>query len=389
MHAPRADQPNTELAHGIRGLLERHVGHHDGALSPGAVVLVVRDGATAAAHAAGLTRGSDDASARAVTPATRYDVASITKVMATTALLMHLHDTGDLPFGTPLGDLLPEFGGPGKEEVTLAALLAHEAGLAPWEPVYVHATERDAALAWVARRGLIAPPGQRHSYSDLGFMLLGGALERWSRQRLDRLTERTIHEPLGLTATGFRPATPDDPRRPDPAPDIAATAPGDLHERRMIETGDPYPVDADPGAFGGWRTHTLCGEVADGNAFHAFGGVAGHAGVFTTAADLARFASAVLDGVQGRDNPLASPPTVRRFLQPTGWPRQALGWWVDPAGAATGGRLIGHSGFTGARFGIVPDRETVLVLLANRQQLGPPAPDITPLWRELTALVTV
>ena len=332
---------------------------------------------------------------------TRFDLASITKAVVTTAALMRLVGDGGLDLTTRACELVPEFRGDGKDDVTIAHLLGHEAGLAPWEPVYLHAQDRAAALDWVAERPLTAPPGQRHAYSDLGFMLLGGVLEAATGLRLDEVARQEITQPLGLTATGYRPrptgaqkysagstaagSTTAGLTAADRPASFAATSCGDAHEHQMIATGVPYAVEGDPDAFTGWREHVLVGEVNDGNAWHAFGGVAGHAGLFGTADDLATLGRALLAGARGHDNPLAPPPVIQRFIEPTGSGRQALGWWRDPGDARAGGRLVGHSGFTGGRLAVDPASESVVVLLTNRQQLGPLHPDITPLWRQIVA----
>ena len=389
--------PHTGTEAAIRGLvraaLAEHVGDGGAALTPGAAVIVEWGDHEVLGEARGLAQRHDcrQPLRRPLDLQTRFDLASITKAVATTAALMRLVGDGRLDLTTQACELIPEFAGDGKDDVTIAHLLGHEAGLAPWEPVYLHAQDRAAALDWVAERPLTAPPGQRHSYSDLGFMLLGGVLEAATGLRLDEVARQEVTEPLGLTATGYRPrmagvqehaAGSTAAERP---PSFAATSCGDAHEHRMIATGVPYAVDGDPDAFTGWREHALVGEVNDGNAWHAFGGVAGHAGMFGTAGDLATLGRALLAGARGRDNPLAPPPVVQRFIQPTGSGRQALGWWRDPGDARAGGRLVGHSGFTGGRLAVDPANESVVVLLTNRQQLGPPHPDITPLWRQIVA----
>lgn len=384
--------PRYGLPSRVEAVLARHAGEHAGAVTAGAVVRIDCRGETVARAAAGWAQRHDcgEPTHRPVEPTTRFDVASLTKIVATTALALRLVDAGQLTLATRVGELLPAFAGADKDAVTLAHLATHTSGLEPWQPVYLHAGDRAAALEWVARQPLASEPATQHAYSDLGFMLLGGALERHTGQRLDRLAAGGVFDPLGMTRTGYRPrdetAGRDGTTGGPAGATFAATSCGDAHEQRMIATGEPYPVDGDPADFDGWRAHTLVGEPQDGNAAHAFGGVAGHAGLFADVDDLARFGGAMLAGAQGRANPLAAPPVVQTFLRPTGWPRQRVGWWGDPAGVATGERLLGHSGFTGARLAIAPADELVVVLLANRHQLGPPPPDVTPLWRDLVAV---
>ena len=388
--AATSSQVEVQVHTSVERALARHVGEGETALTPGAAVVVEWDGERIAQDTRGWAQTHADGRElhRPLDATTRFDLASVTKGLITTAVLMRLIGDGRMSLTTRVGEVLEGFRGPGKAEVTVAHLLGHEAGLAPWAPVYLHAQDRDTALDWVASQPLAAPTGQAHAYSDLGFMLLGGLVEAVIGRRLDAVAEREVTAPLGLQATGYRPRPPDShtPSATDvEANRFAATSQGDVHERRMIATRVPYPVAGDPDDFDRWREHTLVGEANDGNAWHAFEGVAGHAGAFATVDDLAVLARHLLAGALGEDNALAPPPVVARFCEPTGWDRQALGWWRDPGDARAEGRLIGHSGFTGCRVAVDPSSRCTIVLLANRQHRGDPAPDITPLWRELVA----
>jgi serine-type D-Ala-D-Ala carboxypeptidase len=387
----------------VESVLVRYVGEQAGALTAGAAVIVGWGGQTLVRAGRGFAQLRDCGRVvqRPLHLDTRFDLASITKALTTSAV-MRLVGDGRLATTTRAEELLPGFQGDGKDEITVAHLLGHEAGLPPWAPVYLHARDAASALEWVVAQPLAAPPGRVHAYSDLGFMLLGGILEAATGQRLSQVLRHEVVEPLGLDATGYRPsaAAQDEASGVEAGTDrrggFAATSCGDAYERRMIATGEPYPVEGDPDDFDGWRAHTLVGEANDGNAWHAFGGVAGHAGAFATVDDVATLGRTLLAGVLGEDNPLAPSPVLARFCAPLHrsrehtpegehWDRQALGWWRDPGDAKAGGRLVGHSGFTGGRLAIDPSRDCVLVLLANRQQIGPPEPDITPLWRGLVA----
>lgn len=311
-----------------------------------------------------------------VTPATRFDVGSVTKVAVTTALLMVLRGRGLLDLDAPVATWLPAFRGDGKERVTVRDLLLHRGGLWEWWPVYVHAGERDAALAFVQRLPLRYPPGSVRRYSDLGFMLLGAVAEQLGGAPLEVLAERLVFAPLGMAASGYRRrGGPDAP--PDPA-GFAATSRGDSYERAMVASGEPYPVAERPDAFAGWRTRVLCGEANDGNAFHAFGGVAGHAGLFTTAADLCRFGLALL-GRAGHERPWPA-AVAQEFLVEGPDPGQALGFRTATAG---GLRLAGHGGFPGAELAVIPRRGLAVALLTNRLHPQSTPVPIEPAWRAI------
>ena len=328
-----------------------------------------------------------------MTVSTVFDLASVTKVAATTLAAMILVERGLLELDAPVDRYLPGFVGGAKGNVTVEKLLAHRSGLAPWWPVYYHADNRDASLSFLASRPLFGPPGDARRYSDLGFMLLGGAIEAVAARPLDEFVAQEIYRPLGLSVTGYRRAS-EEPVASDSVVRHAATSNGNPFERRMVY--DPefgYRIDIDPESWTGWRRRTLVGEVNDANAFHAFGGVAGHAGLFSTASELARLVRLALSEgryrtADGRGRRLFGAEVARRFLA-DGGDGQALGWQLPeyaPAGS------FGHTGFTGTLVLGVPARDMVIVLLTNRQQAGLDAdgryPDVGPLQeRVVRALV--
>ncbi len=311
---------------------------------------------------------------------TVFDLASVTKVVGTTMALMLLVDRGEVALDDPLIRFLPEFGegSPERSRVTLRHLLAHRSGLPQWLPIYYDAATPEAALHHVATVPLRWPVGVERHYSDLGFMLLGAVVERVSGRPLDRFLDEELYRPMGLTRTGFRRAG-----RVASAPppgEVAATSHGNPFERRMVYDPDfGYRIDGDPTRWDGWRRRTLVGEVNDGNAWHAFGGVAGHAGLFSTADELAQLVRLLLDGGAWRGGRLLSRETVRSFLMvpeaagaaaaglTTSPPTQLLGW-QRPAYAPRGS--FGHTGFTGTFVLGVPSRDLAVVLLTNRQNVG-------------------
>ncbi len=312
-----------------------------------------------------------------------FDLASVTKVAATTMALMVLVDDGAVSLDDPVSLYLPDFAGAGKEAITLQHLLTHTSGLAQWEPVYYYASTPQEAYERIRDRPLEWSVGAERHYSDLGFMLLGRVVEVISGSSVDDFTQRELYRPLGLERIGFVPSDG------SPAGPYAATSYGNPFEHRMVADSDfGYSIDIDPNLWSEWREGWLSGEVNDGNAHHAFGGIAGHAGLFATADDLAALVEAVM--LQGRPNsaPLVAPEVVTHFTTEV-VDGQALGWQV-PSYAPPGS--FGHSGFTGTFVLVVPSSEMVVVLLTNRQNFGvneeTQYPDVGPLQRAVTAILT-
>jgi CubicO group peptidase (beta-lactamase class C family) len=277
-----------------------------------------------------------------VTTASLFDLASLTKIVATTAMAMILYERGLLDLEAPVTAIIPEFGGTGcdssRREITLRMLLAHSSGLPAYEKLFLRAQVREALLQAAFATELTAAPGARAEYSDIGFIVLGVALERLADEAFDVFCQREIFGPLGMTRTTFNPA---------PA------------------LKDSIPPTADDHTF---RHRIIQGEVQDENA-SVLGGVAGHAGLFSTAEDLALFAHAMLNG--GR--PILRPSTVelvsRRESAPAGTSR-ALGWDTPSAPSQSGkyfsARSFGHLGYTGTSLWIDADRQLSITLLTNR-----------------------
>ena len=337
------------------------------ALYPGAVLLVAQGGEVVHAAAFGDAqylkldeRGAVETLSppRPMTVQTIFDVASMTKVMATTAAIMWLVDAGRLGLDNRLGDLLPEFANGEKAAINVAQLLAHRGGLWEWQPAWRHLDAGGSALGWLAELPLRYPVGERFAYSDLGFMLLGEIITRVSGLPLDEYVRRELYEPLGMADTGFRP---------DPALQqrMAATSQGDLYQRHMAETGHPWPIVRDPPLrpFADYRTDFLLGEANDLNAWAGWGGVAGHAGLFSTALDVARFAQLMLNGGGYGGQQLLSPQVVARFLDTPWDPSQALGFRKLQQGGVA---FYGHPGFTGTTFNFAPELGLTIVFLTNR-----------------------
>ncbi len=293
-------------------------------------------------------------------PDTVYDVASLTKALVTSVLAMKEVERGRLALDEPVVARLPEFDGDGRAAVTVRQLLSHSAGLPAYRPYWrqasTAASERWAISLAAAREPLEYPPGTLSVYSDLGFILLGWLLERATELRLDALAERDIFRPLGLAAASFVNLSDPDAR-------------ARLLAERSVAATQQSPD----------RGHLALGEVDDSNAY-AMGGISGHAGLFADAAALSAVAAALVAAWKGGSAPLVSRDVVREFWSPAGVPGSTwrLGW-DGPAARASqaGSRLaraaVGHLAFTGCSLWIDPERETWIVLLANR--VHPAVPD--------------
>ena len=284
-----------------------------------------------------------------VTPTTLFDLASLTKVVATTTMAMMLYERGLLELDAAILGTIPEFlvdscgePDPRRREVTFRMLLAHCSGMPAYEKLFLKARTREDLLRAVFTTPLSADPNTRAEYSDIGFILLGAALERIAEEALDIFCQREIFGPLGMTRTTFNPAA-----------DMCAKIPPTADEREEEHK---------------FRNRIIQGEVQDENAV-VLGGVAGHAGLFSTAEDLARFASAMLQGGQPIVRPETAALFTRRETAPSGTSR-ALGWDTPSApsqsGQYFGPHSFGHLGYTGTSLWIDPDRQLSISLLTNR-----------------------
>ncbi|MFL5605764.1 MAG: serine hydrolase domain-containing protein [Gemmatimonadaceae bacterium] len=303
---------------------------------PGASVVVGRKGAVVWQKGFGHLGWTHDA-ANVVADQTIYDLASLTKVVGTTTAVMILFDEGKIHLDDLVSKFIPEFTGGGKERVTLRLLLEHRSGLPAGRDLWRLAHTPDEARAAVIASPLIAQPGEYYEYSDLGADVLGFVVEAVSGQRLDQFLDARVFAPLKMTDTHFRP---------DPS-----------------LRGRIAPTELTPP-----RGYPLRGEVHDENAY-ALGGVAGHAGIFSTASDLAIFAQMLLNGGTFNGTRIVADSTVALFTKRAAGTR-ALGWDTC-AGEYGCGKYMsknayGHTGFTGTSLWIDPDRDMFVVLLTNR-----------------------
>ncbi|NNG21004.1 beta-lactamase family protein [Naumannella sp. ID2617S] len=305
----------------------------DGLTPPAGVALGVAHAARVCIAVAGL-RGTPD---RPVTADTRWDVASVTKLVTTTVCI-GLVSSGTLDLDRPVDQWLPELAGLG---ITAESLLRHRSGLLPWQPLDLAGIGADAAMATIASLPM-GTPGE-FAYSDLGMISLGVLLTRSTGRTLPELVQEWINEPLEVD---LRYGPVDEP--------VADSAPDDRVERRMFDTGQPYPILLD-GPAPRWRDTPYRGEVHDGNARRTLGGISAHAGIFATVADLLAVGRALADPA-----PPASwrPEVLHRFLtEPLGFRTRQL---------ADGTQLHHHPGFTGCALGFVAGSDRAYALCANR-----------------------
>jgi len=307
--------------------------------------------------------GRADVAGTPVTRQTAFDIASVTKVAATTTAVLRLVSRGDVAFDDLVSRFLADAAC--APQTTLRHLLQHRAGLWEWQPLYLDA--RDPVTAMDALPLRYAPDEGRH-YSDLGFLLLGRIVAAVTGLPLDAAVRELVTAPLGLERTGYGPVV---------SP-VASSALGDLAERRMVATGAPYPILTSRRHFA-WREEEITGRANDGNCFHAFGGVAGHAGLFSTADDLLTLGAALAASDAHSD--LWHPEAVADLFRDGPDAGQALGWrseTVHVDGAEH--RMLWHPGFTGCALGVIPGAAAAVVMLGNR--LLTAEPDTTEsLWR--------
>jgi len=329
-----ADSLGRLLGDSLRVVLDRAVA--DGAF-PGAFAVVGRHDAVLAGYGAGHL---DWEPSPRPDERTLWDLASLTKVVATTSALMQLVEQGRVDLDAPVQRYLPQWTGANKELVTVRRLLTHSSGLPAWRPIYKEVDSPDSAMALVFSTPLDTLPGVRMVYSDLGAILLGEIVRTVSGERIDAFFAKHVAGPLEMTETVWLPSSALLPR-------IA-------------------PTEIDP-----WRQRHLRGEVHDENA-SALGGVSAHAGLFSTGRDLARFARmylnrGTLDGAR-----IFTPETIDLFtaVQDSTFSNRALGW-ETPTGQNSAGHLMkrpafGHTGFTGTSIWIDPAHDLFIVLLTNR-----------------------
>jgi uncharacterized protein YbbC (DUF1343 family)/CubicO group peptidase (beta-lactamase class C family) len=352
MAAPATVGMSARQLAGIDGVVVESIAKHE---LPGAVVLVARRGHIVWRKAYGsravLPEHED------MTPDTIFDLASLTKVVATATSIMKLVERGQVRLSDPITLYLPELKGESRDRITIEQLLTHRAGYAPDFDLNEKWTGYDEAMKRLMTEPLRNPPDTRFVYSDIGFIALGEVVHRVSGMTLDEFARRNIFEPLGMRDTGFRP-------RSALAPRIAPTETRAAAGSYLGGTGDKTAEGK----------RWLRGEVHDPTSFR-MGGVAGHAGLFSTADDLAIYCQMILNGGQYNGVRILSPMSVMMMTRPhavgeDGGAR-GLGWDIATSFSSNRGDLFplgsfGHTGFTGTSLWIDPASESFIVFLSNR-----------------------
>ncbi|HXI25005.1 MAG TPA: exo-beta-N-acetylmuramidase NamZ domain-containing protein [Pyrinomonadaceae bacterium] len=323
---------------------------------PGAVVLVARHGKIVWRKAYGAR--AVEPQREAMTLDTIFDLASLTKVVATTTSIMMLVEEGKIRLADPVTQFIPEMKGEGRDAITIEHLMTHVSGFAPDFDLRERWTGYDEAIKHLYREPLRTPPGMRFVYSDINYIALGEVVHRVSGLMLDEFARRNVFAPLGMRDTGFNPNSSL----------RARIAPTEKRRGQMNYLGDS---GANAGAEG---EQWLRGQVHDPTSFR-MGGVAGHAGLFSTANDLAIFCQMLLNGGVYNGVRILSPMTIATMTRPravseTGAAR-GLGWDLATTFSSNKGDLFplgsfGHTGFTGTSIWIDPAGDSFVIFLSNR-----------------------
>lgn len=395
---------------GLDTMIKEQAGYPHGSEGIGAVILAIKDGKVVTEKAYGYAHYYDAAEGsayenpvyektaepRMMTVDTLFDLASVTKVMATTQSIMLLVDQGLLSVDDTVNKYWPEFTGDGKENITVAQLLTHSSGLPQWEATYLYCNTHEEQMKYIENLKIVpeyATDGSEPKYSDFSFMTLGFLVEKITGVPMEDYVKENVYKPLGMNSTTYCPL--DNGFTKD---QIAATSLGNPYEYRMVDeanwaVGYDCTKDADAlAAFKGWRNYTLIGEANDGNCGMGGGGVAGHAGLFSTASDLAILLQCMLNGgkytdADGVEKQLYSAETVKLFTtkhttyqehhtdkdgNPALSEEFGYGFKLDQnwMGASATENVFGHDGFTGTTVFADPDNDYIFVCLTNKMQCG-------------------
>ncbi len=308
---------------------------------PGCQIAIVKNDTLIASR--GFGHQIYDLSSTEITPETMYDLASVTKVAATTVVAMELYEQKKIRLDIPVNSYLPEFTGKLKDSVTVRNLLTHSAGLRPWDKLWLNAENKEEALKYIINLPLEYTPGDSMIYSDLGIILMGEIIKTVTGESIDQLADKMVYKPMGMTHTMYNP--------PEKLwHGIAPTEIGGDLNRGLIH-----------------------GTVHDENTFF-FGGISTHAGLFSTSEDLAALAQMLINRGIYRHHRFFDPQTVREWTSRQNIPEgsnRAIGWDTPSDEGSSAGDFFspgsfGHLGFTGTSIWIDPHRRIAIILLTNR-----------------------
>lgn len=313
-----------------------------------------------------------ESASKTPTTSTLFDLASLTKVIATTTMAMILHERGLLELDVPVIGTVPEFrldssgnSDPRRLDVTFRMLLAHSSGLPAYEKLFLKTRSAEELLNAALTMPLSADPGTHAEYSDVGFLVLGVALHRLAEECLDVFCQREVFGPLGMSNTTFNPPPDLRPKIP-PTTDEREEPCGAVTPVRPRSIAPQQPSASQQKPRSTFRNRIIQGEVQDENAY-VLGGVAPHAGLFSTTEDIASFAFAMMHGAR-----IIRPETIALFTHRDTTPgtSRALGWDTPSSSSASGKHFgqnsFGHLGYTGTSLWIDPDRKLSITLLTNR-----------------------
>lgn len=297
-----------------------------------------------------------------------FDIASLTKVIGTTTSIMLLVDRGKISVDDPVSRYVNAFGTPDKKDITIRNLLTHTAGLYEWYPLYYRAVNKEESYRLIGELPRMFPVGAQRRYSDLGFVILGEIIETVSGMPLEKFEKENIFVPLHMINTTYNPLKSGSFKK------IAATSHGNPYEKRMVyDSTLGFKIkEIDPRKWNGWRNYTLRGEVNDGNAWYANGGVSGAAGLFSTIDDLQKLVDMLIDKGKVGSKQFISGKTIQTFFTKDKF-SNGLGWMMDPDNSFMKNGpegTFGHTGFTGTSISVIPKYNISVILLINRQNTG-------------------
>lgn len=360
----------TRLATEIDSILNNQVVNDQ---IPGAVIQIKKGGKIIYKHAYGYAQ-KYDINHELLTPpapmntATLFDMASLTKVIGTTTSIMLMVDRGLIKIDDPVGRYINSFDTLPKKAITIRNLLTHTAGLIEWYPLFYFSSDKQTTYKVIGALPLKYPVGMQRRYSDLGFILLGEIIEKVSGMPLEQFEKQNIFVPLGMTHTTYNPL------QHGRTSNIAATSLGNPYETRMVyDSSLGYTVKGlDPASWNGWRKYVVKGEVNDGNAWYANGGIAGSAGLFSTVDDMQKLVDMLLHKGKVNNKQFISSQVIDSFFVKDHF-NNGLGWMMDTTDSFIKDGPVGtfgHTGFTGTSIMVIPQYNLSIILLINRQNMG-------------------